>query len=331
MLERLGNTTAGIAMAALLSVSTAGVASAQTTLTFGGSDAIGSLLDRANTMFSDLVTERTNGEVVVNFIAGEQLGSDIDVIQAMMQGSVHLYGDVLGWYANWVDDFNILNWGFTFDDNDHMQAFLDSDIYAAAAEQLRSEHGLRILAAAPTQPRVLFANRPIQHPDDLTDLKMRVPEIRTYLLLWQTLGTQPSRLAWDEIYLGLTTGTVEAAEGPVSAAFAQNLHQAVAHVMRTDHLVSTYHITIHDDTFTSLSEANQEIVLDVAREVTQWARAEAEGETESIIQQMADQGATIHQIDPGPFAEKALAGVDEMEADGVWREGLWQAIRDLRK
>jgi TRAP-type C4-dicarboxylate transport system substrate-binding protein len=327
MLGDLRRTAAGAAVLALLATP----AAAQTTLTFRGSDAIGSLLDRANTMFSEQVTERTGGEVTVNFIAGEQLGTDIDVIQAMMQGSVHVYGDVLGWYSNWVDDFNILNWGFTFDDNDHMQAFLDSDIYAAAAEQLREEQGIRILAAAPTQPRVLFATRAVEHPDDLEGLKMRVPEIRTYLLLWQTLGTQPSRLAWGEIYLGLSTGTIEAAEGPVSAAFAQNLHQVAPHVMRTDHLVSTYHITVHDETFQALSDANQQILIDVAREVTQWARTEAENETDGIVQTMAEQGATIHQIDPGPFAEKALAGVEEMEKEGVWRAGLWQEIRDLRQ
>ncbi len=320
-------TTAGIALAAAL---LAGPAVAQTTLTFGGSDAIGTILDRGNTMFAELVTERTNGEVVVNFIAGEQLGSDIDVIQAMMQGSLHLYGDVLDWYGNWVDDFNIMSWGFTFDDNDHMQAFLESDIYERLAEQLREEQGLRILAAAPTQPRILFATRPVERPDDLVDLKMRVPEIRTYLLLWQTLGTQPSRLAWGEIYLGLSTGTVEAAEGPVTSAFAQNLHQVAEHVMRTDHLVSTYHITINDETFQSLSEENQQILIDTAREVTQWGRAEAEGETEDIVKQMAEQGATVHEIEVGPFAEKARAGVEEMEGDGIWSEGLWQEIRDMR-
>ena len=45
---------------------------------------------------------------------------------------------------------------------------------------------------------------------------------------------------------------------------------------------------------------------------------------------MADQGATVHEIEVGPFAEKARAGVEEMEADGVWSAGLWQEIRDMR-
>lgn len=306
-----------------------GAAEAETVLTFGGSDAVGSLLDRQNAMFAELVNQRAGGELTVNFISGEALGNDIQVIEQMMEGSVHIYGDVLGWYANWVEDFAILNWGFTFRDNDHMQAFLDSEVYAQLAEQLREETGLRILAAAPTQPRVLFATQEVTSPDDLAGLKMRVPEIRTYLLLWETLGTSPSRVAWAEVFLGLKTGVIEAAEGPVSAAFAQKFHEAAPFVMRTDHLVSTTHITMHDATFESLAPELQQILVDTAAEVTQWARTQAETETEDLVQQMADEGATVVQVDPQPFAEKALSGVETMEKDGEWSQGLWQKIREL--
>lgn len=304
-------------------------AQAETTLTFGGSDAVGSLLDRANARFAETVTERSGGELKVNFIQGEQLGADIQVIEQMMQGSVAFYGDVLGWYANWVKDFAILNWGFTFDSNDHVQKFLESDVYDALAEQLREEQGLRILAAAPTQPRILFAKEPVHSPDDMERRKMRVPEIRTYLLLWETLGAQPSRVAWAEIFLGLRTGTIEAAEGPVSAAYAQKLHQAAPNVMRTDHLVSTYHITMNDAAYQELTPEQQDLVTEVARETTQWAREQAEAETEEIVQKMVDEGATLIKVDTQPFAKKALGGVERMEADGEWRQGLWQEIRDL--
>lgn len=315
-----------LALAALLG---SGTATAETVLTFGGSDAVGSLLDRQNAMFAELVNERAGGELTVNFISGEALGNDIQVIEQMMDGSVQIYGDVLGWYANWVKDFAILNWGFTFRDNDHMQAFLDSEIYADLAEQLREETGLRILAAAPTQPRILFAKQEVGSPDDLVGLKMRVPEIRTYLLLWETLGTSPSRVAWAEVFLGLKTGVIEAAEGPVSAAFAQKFQEAAPFVMRTDHLVSTTHITMNDEVFQSLSPELQQILVDTAVEVTQWARTQAEAETEDLVQQMAAEGATIVQVDPEPFAAKALSGVETMEKDGEWSQGLWQQIRDL--
>ena len=220
-------------------------ANAQTTLTLGGSDAIGTTIDRGNAMFAKLVNERAAGKVKINFIQGEQLGNDVQVIEQMMKGSVQVYGDVLDWYANWVKDFSIFAWGFTFRDNDHYQKFLDSDTFTKMAEELRTKQGIRILASAPTQPRVLFAKKPINTPDDLRDIKMRVPEIKTYLNLWTTLGTKPSRVAWAEVFLGLKTGVIDATEGPISSAYAAKFHNAAPNMMRTDHLVSSQHITIN--------------------------------------------------------------------------------------
>ena len=182
-------------LAAALALAAPANVTAQTVLTFGGSDAIGSILDRQNLRFTACVNDKAAGKVKVNFIQGEQLGSDVQVIEQTMQGSVQLYGDVLDWYANWVKDYAILAWGFTFRDADHMQKFLDSPTYVAMAEKLRKEQGLRILAAAPTQPRILFSKKPVVALNDLNGVKMRVPEIKTYLTLWETLGTRPSRLA----------------------------------------------------------------------------------------------------------------------------------------
>jgi len=303
---------------------------AQPTLTFGGSDAIGTVIDRTNAMFTKLVNERAGGKIRVNFIQGEQLGSDVQVIEQMMRGSVALYGDVLDWYSNWVKDFSVLAWGFTFRDNEHYQKFLDSQTFAVMAEELRTRQGLRILASAPTQPRILFAKKAISSPDDLKDVKMRVPEIKTYLNLWQAMGTKPARVAWAEVFLGLKTGVIDAAEGPIGSAYAQKFHQAATNVMLTDHLVSSQHITINEKVYQSLSPDVQKIMLDAAREAIAWGRKEAESETAEITRKMAAEGARVITVNRAPFAERALSAVKGMEQEGAWSAGLYQRIRDIR-
>ncbi len=304
-------------------------AQAQTVLTFGGSDAIGSILDRQNVRFTACVNDKAAGKLKVNFIQGEQLGSDVQVIEQTMQGSVQLYGDVLDWYANWVKDYAILAWGFTFRDADHMQKFLDSPTYAAMAEKLRKEQGLRILAAAPTQPRILFSKKPVASLGDLNSVKMRVPEIKTYLTLWETLGTRPSRLAWGEIYLGLKTGVIEAAEGPISSAYSAKFHEAAPNVIRTDHLMSSAHITIGEKAYAALTPDLQKLVSDCAVEAVQNTRKTAQAETEEVVRKMAAEGAKVTQIDKAPIQQRAKDGVAKMEKDGAWAAGLWDQIQKL--
>ena len=314
-------------LAAALSL--AAGAHAQTVLTLGGSDAIGTILDRQNVRFTACVNDKAAGKVKVNFIQGEQLGNDVQVIEQMMQGSVHIYGDVLDWYANWVKDFAILAWGFTFRDADHMQKFLDSPTYAAMVEKLRKEQGLRILAGAPTQPRILFSKKPIASLNDLSGLKMRVPEIKTYLTLWETLGTRPSRLAWGEIFLGLKTGVVEAAEGPISSAYAAKFHEAAPNVIRTDHLMSSAHITMNEKSYAALAPDMQKLLGDCARDAVQNSRKTAEKETEDVVRKMAAEGAKVTPINKAPIQQRAKDGVSKMEKDGAWSAGLWDQIQKL--
>ncbi|WMT85901.1 TRAP transporter substrate-binding protein [Pelagibacterium sp. 26DY04] len=319
---------AGAALSAVLSLGLAAPALSQTA-TFGGSDALGSLYDRQNRMFVDLVNERSNGELTLNFIEGEQLGTDVQVIEQAMGGAVQFYGDDLSWYSNWVDDYAILGWGFTFHSNDHMQAFFETDTYQTMAQELIDEYGVRLLAQAPIQPRLTFANTPIETADDFNGLKMRVPEIPTYLQLWQTLGASPTRVAWGEVFLGLRTGVIEAAEGPVSAAYAARFHEAAPYVIRTDHILTATHILVNEAFYQSLSPELQEIVTQAAVEATAWAREQAEAETDDIIATMESEGATVSEIDLEPVRERAVEAVERIEAEGLWTPGLWQSVQDM--
>lgn len=319
--------TAAVAVAGTVLAGTA--VQAQQTLILGGSDAIGSIIDRMNIRFTDMVNERAEGRLRIEFIQGEQLGNDVQVIEQMMSGAVHIYGDVLDWYANWLQDLSVMAWGFTFRDLDHLALFLESELFEPYAEEMRTQHDVRILTAAPSQPRVMFSKAPIHSPDDLAGVKMRVPDIRAYMLLWDTLGTSTSRVAWAEVYLALRTGVVDATEGPVESAFSANIHEAAPYVMRTNHVISSLHMSMHEPTFQSLDPDLQELLTEAAQEAMAWARAQALTEVEEVYERMQAAGATIVDVDTAPFAERALSGVAEMEADGVWSEGLFERIQEL--
>ncbi len=304
-------------------------AHAQATATFGGSDAVGSIFDRQNKMFAKLVNERAGGKLKVNFIEGEQLGNDTQVIEQMMGGIVQAYGDDLSWYARWVNDFNVVTWGFTLRDVAHTAAFVKSDAFKSMAEQLRTKHNLRILAAAPSQPRITFAVKPLKSADDFNGMKMRVPEIKSYLTLWETLGTRPTRVAWGETFLALKTGLVEGAEGGVSSAYSARFHEAAKNVVLTDHIYIIGNITVNEPWYQSLSPDLQKIVTDAAQEAVQWASETTKAETDGIIAKMKAEGAIVSIIDTKPIREKALDAVAKLEAEGFWRPGLWKEIQAI--
>ena len=299
-------------------------------LTLGGSDAVGSLFDRQNEMFAKEVNEKGAGvDLSVNFVRGEALGSDSDVIEQLMANGVQIFGDELGWYANQVNDFAILTWGFTFDNNAHIQAYLDSPMFEAARAKLR-EKKIHVLAAAPLQPRVMFSKSKINTVEDLDGLKMRVPGIKPFLLLWDALGTHPTQVPWAETYLALRTGVVDATDGGISSGSAARFQEVTKYLVRTDHLISIAQISINADTFDAMSDAQKAVVTQAAQDAVAWASGEATKETANQVDQLKAAGMEEVVVDKSSFAGKARAGVAEMEAGGAWPSGLWEQIRALK-
>ncbi len=308
----------------------AGSASAQVSAVFGGADPLEGVYDRQNRHFVDLVNERGAGKIKLEFIRGEQLGNDVQVIEQVMSGAVQFYGDDFSFYSNWVPDLNIVSWGFLFRDNNHVQAFINSDIYKASVEKLREEQGIRVLAAAPGQIRVMVSTRPIKNVDDLAGLKMRVPEIRTYLALWGTLGTAPARVAWGETFLGLSTGVVEGAEGGISSIYGAKFHEAAKNVTRTDHVRIIAHIAVNDAWFQSQTPEVQELLTKAAEESVNWQMETVTAEQTATLEKMAADGATIAEIDVTPLRERSEVAVEKLESEGFWPKGMWSQIQALQ-
>jgi tripartite ATP-independent transporter DctP family solute receptor len=317
---------------ALLVASTAhGEAKSKYRLIFGGSDAVGSLLDRSNRLFCETLERESNGEVKVSFYPADQLGGDIEQIQSTMAGTQHVYGDVLVWLANWMTDFNILGWGFTFRDNHHFSKFLESDTYQEMIAKFEKQYGVKILGAVPTQPRVLFSKKPVNSLKDMENIKMRVPEIESYLRLWEAIGTRPTRVTWSEVYMALKQGVIDACEGPVSAAYASKIHEPTGNVTVTAHLISTYFLMMNGAMYERLGPDLQRKVQNAADAALQYQAQISDRETEEDLKKMEDEGAkVIRAFDVKPWQERVRRATAAMEEKGLWRKGLHDEIQKIQ-
>jgi tripartite ATP-independent transporter DctP family solute receptor len=309
----------------------AGAQQPQFKFRFGGSDPGRQLLDKTTSLFVELSEKKSNGRIKWDYFCCDQLGGDIAQIEQMMANSIQGYGDVLDWWANWVKDFSIFGWGFTFRDNDHFAKFIESPVFKAMADKLRTQNGLRILAAGPTEPRMLFVKKPVAKLEDLKGVKMRVPEIKAYLMVWEALGTKPSRVTWGEIFLALKTGVVEGCEGPITSAYGSKFHEAAQYGYLTNHIISSAHITVNEKAYQSLPPDLQKTVEEAAKESVAFARGEAQKASQEAIGKMKAEGGNISSLDTAAFKAVLAAAVGKAEAEGLWTtKGLWQQVQDIK-
>jgi TRAP-type C4-dicarboxylate transport system substrate-binding protein len=290
-------------------------------------DPVGTLKDQMCQRFVDSVRSDIP-DLGLNYVQGEALGSAKSVMEQHVSGTVDIFCNEIVWFANYVNDLQILGWGFTFRDPQHMVDFFESELFDPIEEEAISK-GARILAARPTQPRMLFTKEPVGSIDDIQNIKMRVPQLKSYLELWTALGTLPTQVSWSEVYLALNTGVVVAAEGPPTDAGKQNFHKAAPFVTRTDHLYSTVHISINEATWQTLSGEQQSKLAELANAATEWGMEQAQAEVQGVLDGFASEGATISEIDKAPFQQKVQDAVGRMESEGLWRANLWKEIQGL--
>ena len=190
---------------------------------------------------------------------------------------------------------------------------------------------VKILAANwISMPRVLVSKKPVSTPKDIAGIKMRVPEIETYQKVWKGLGTNPTRVAWAEVFLALKLGTVDAAEGPLDQMYATKFYEAAPNITLTNHLQQAFTIGVNMAKFNSLSKANQDIIQAAAIESGDYFQKLVNEKFAAERPKMIAGGATISNVDVRPFQQMLAPVIADAEATGFWSKGLYQRVQDLK-
>jgi TRAP-type C4-dicarboxylate transport system substrate-binding protein len=270
-----------------------------------------------------------SGVLKANFLIGQTLGDMRQVMEQHMQGSVDIAFDRPLWFAPFVSDFQVLSWGFTFRDREHLSKFYQSKIYDDMKKKVNDQMGITILYSVPDQARVTFSRMPINGAQDVEGISMRVPRIETYIELWKALGAKPTQVDWSEAFTALRTGVVDAAESDLSGAWSQRFHQAAKYVTLTNHVMMGIFVSANDETLASLNDTQRNALNKAVKEAMDWASSQSEVTVEKTLSDMKEMGAEISTIDVKPFQEKSYEGVTYMENEGVWPKGLWDSIQEI--
>ncbi|WP_316979669.1 TRAP transporter substrate-binding protein [Shumkonia mesophila] len=281
-------------------------------------------------VFAKEAERLTNGSLAIQIFPSGQLGKAKEAIQQMQAGIIDIVVESLENYTAYVKDLNIIGWGFAFRDADHFNTFLGSPAGDAIFAEMDTKHGMVFLARNWRKlPRVVVSTKPIFTPENLTGLKFRVPSIPTYIKTWQTLGANPSQVAWADTFQALKTGVVDAMESPFDSVAAQKFHVAAPYVTMTNHVFTAITLAFNAKKFHGLSQDEQAALRTAADKASEYSVALARDSSGDIAKTVMDDGGYIITLKPSAFQKKLRAATDEQEAAGMWRKGLFAEIQKM--
>ena len=301
------------------------------TLTAGNALSMESPSSIALSFLSERAYELSGGTLIIEYFIASQLGNPVEMLEATslgMQDIVHSGGT---WISNYIPERHVCSMFFLFDSDEHFLNFLRSDYNAEIEERFRQEKGIIMIGRyAMAAPRSMVTTVPVHSLEDLDGLLFRSPDIRAYFESISALGLHPVQLAIAEVYLGLMQGIVDGACTMLDSIYAMNFFEAAPYVLITDHVHDNYAFKMNEASFNRLSQRQQDALLQATHEASMlYNEIQAENRYE-FIRRMEERGATIIRPDTSAMREATIARMWELEAEGMWPEGMIEAILEMR-
>lgn len=195
-------------------------------------------------------------------------------------------------------------------------------------DKFLAKTGLRTLASNWIRPPVEFAsNVPLYTFEDYRNLKIRSLPSEYTLASLRALGTNPTSVAYNEVYMALQQGVIDATIATLDAIYKMNFYQVAKYLCMVDCNFVNFAIWINEKKFKSLTPAQQEILVKSCQEVGDWYTQAVDAELQSYVDKMVAHGMKIITYSPEERAKFAAATrklIDQYQKEGRWSEGLYE-------
>ena len=158
------------------------------------------------------LNELSQGKMRLQIYPNQRLGSERECLELLQIGSLDMTkvsGAVL---ENFAPKLRIFGLPFLFDNKDHLFKVLDGTIGKELLKE-GEEYWLKGVGFYDSGSRSFYTKeRPVEQPEDLEGLKIRVQESVSAFDMVKQLGASPTPISWGELYTALQQGVVDGAE-----------------------------------------------------------------------------------------------------------------------
>ncbi|MCM3444212.1 TRAP transporter substrate-binding protein [Metabacillus halosaccharovorans] len=299
--------TIGLALSILvvfLTTSNAVGSNNETIIRFGHGAAESNERHLAVMKFKELVEEKSEGKMKVQVYPNEQLGSEAEMIESVTFNDLQMVAASA--FSQYDQRISVFELPYLFDSYEQAWSILDSDIGQQVAKPLL-EDGLRVVAYFENGFRHVTSNKPIEEPEDLGGLKIRTPEFPLSISTFKAFGSNPTPMAFGELYMALQQGTVDAQENPIANTYASKFNEIQDYLNLTGHQYMPLPVAISEEFWQTLTPEEQEIIKSSASEAAKFHRDILRENEEEMISELQNAGMTVIQPDRDKFRERAEA------------------------
>ena len=259
--------------------------------------------------------EKSEGTLKVEIYPSGQLGAERECLELLQIGSLDITKVSAAVLENFIPDYKVLSVPYIFRDRQHAFRVFDGDVGEALllkGEQFR----LRGLTFYDAGSRSFYTKaRPIEQPEDLRGLKIRVQKSNMAVAMVNLMGGAPTPISWGELYTALQQGVVDGAENNLPSFYTSRHYEVCKFYSVNEHTAVPDVLLIGTDSWKRFNAQEREWIKEAAIESAIHQRklwAEAENKSLKAIK---DAGVVINYPEKEAFVSKTLAITEMFEEE----------------
>ncbi len=278
-------------------------------------------LDRSHSVhqgmvyMAEKVWEKSDGHMRLDVYPSGQLGSERENVEMLQIGSLAITKVSAAVMEGFAPSYRIFGLPYIFTSLEHNHRVLDSDI---GREILADGEAfwLRGLTFYDAGSRSFYTkDRPINHPDDLRGLKIRVMQSPSAVNMVRAFGGSPTPISWGELYTALQGGVVDGAENNPPSFYLSHHYEVCRYYSINEHSTIPDVLLISTKIWNQLTEQEQQWLQEAADESAIYQRELWAASERHSLEQVKAAGVTVTYPDKQPFIDLVQPLYDAYKQD----------------
>jgi tripartite ATP-independent transporter DctP family solute receptor len=252
------------------------------------------------------ISRQTQGRIQIEVLPASKAGPEETYLNKMKSGEIDMA--YLG-MSHAVRDYPrmaVSGFPFAFQDTDHVRRYLASPFFQELLTGYENATGHHMVTAVYYGARHITSNKMLTGPADVVGLKLRVPGAANYKLFGDALQAKVTPIPFAKVYDALKSGEVEAQENPLPTIYAKKFYEVQKFAFLTAHIHDLISMTISQNTWKSLSAADQKIVEDALKKAATWVNVQTIANELILTDELKKLGLIIVRSDRKAYKDEVL-------------------------
>ena len=206
-----------------------------------------------------------------------------------------------------IPAWSLMTSAYLFRDYDHLNKTFKSPVGQDFIKLARDQLGVELIRPVYFGARQvnLKPTKKINTPADLAGMKLRMPPGEFWQFLGESLGANPTPVAYAELYPALQSGTVDGQDNPLVAGRTMKFYEVTSQFVLTSHVIGYDMLTVSKKTWEALGPAKQAKLREVADKIFDENAAKFDAQAAEAIEFFKKEGKEVYTPDQNAFRSHA--------------------------